>query len=479
MQTFYFYDLETSGVNPRDARIMQFAGQRTGLDLEPIGEPHNILIKMTDDVVPDPDAILITGITPQKTISEGTTEAEFLKIFHEEIATEGTTFVGYNTVRFDDEFMRYLNYRNFYDAYEWQWKNNRSKWDLLDLVRLTRALRPEGIEWPFDSKGAPTNRLELLTSVNGLDHANAHDALSDVYASIALAKLIRDKQPKLFAYLFELRHKSKVKELVEGGQPFVYASGKYSSEWEKTTIVSRIADTPESQGSLVYDLRFDPTEFIAMNQAELIASWQRRRDDPGPRLPVKGLKYNRCPAVAPLAVMDDESRNRLKIDLAKIRKHLKILQDSDLGDRCLAAAEKINELRSQQSGLFQEVSDVDARLYDGFIEEADKTKMSMVRAADMSTFNHHDVTFKDDRLNTLLPLYKARNFPHDLTDDERRAWEEFRTHRLLDGGEKSRIARFGKRLQELDATTKSDEKRYLLEELTLYAQSIVPVVSEE
>ena len=226
MQTFYFYDLETSGVNPRESRIMQFAGQRTGLDLEPIGEPHNILIKMTDDVLPDPEAILITGITPQKTIAEGVTEAEFLKVFHEEIATENTTFVGYNTVRFDDEFMRYLHYRNFYDAYEWQWKDNRSKWDLLDMVRLTRALRPEGIEWPVDTKGNPTNRLELLTSMNNLDHANAHDALSDVFASIALAKLIKSKQPKLFDYLYELRDKKKVKELVEQDQPVVYASGK-------------------------------------------------------------------------------------------------------------------------------------------------------------------------------------------------------------------------------------------------------------
>src|ERR1700741_3342223 len=160
--SFYFYDLETSGVNPREARIMQFAGQRIDMGLNPIGEPHNIIVRLTDDVVPDPDAILITGITPQQTITDGVTEAEFLKQFHEEVAVPGTIFVGFNTVRFDDEFMRYIQYRDFYDPYEWQYADGKSRWDLLDVVRMTRALRPEGIEWPVDSKGVATNRLETL-----------------------------------------------------------------------------------------------------------------------------------------------------------------------------------------------------------------------------------------------------------------------------------------------------------------------------
>src|SRR5262245_29811211 len=103
--SFFFYDLETSGFGPREARIMQFAGRRTDLELRPIGEPVNVLIKMTEDVLPDVDAVLLTGITPQTTIADGVTEAAFLRQFQDEIATPGTIFVGYNTVRFDDEFM--------------------------------------------------------------------------------------------------------------------------------------------------------------------------------------------------------------------------------------------------------------------------------------------------------------------------------------------------------------------------------------
>lgn len=268
-ETFFFYDLETSGINPREQRIMQFAGQRTDLSMNPIGDPFNILIKLTEDVLPDPDAILVTGITPQQTIDDGLTEVEFLKLFHKEITLPGTIFVGFNTVRFDDEFMRYLHYRNYYDAYQWHWQNGCSRWDLLDLTRMTRALRPENIMWPVDSEGKPTNRLELLTSINNLDHQNAHDALSDVRATISVAKMLNERQPRLFKYLLKMRDKNEVERLVKSGDRFVYSSGKYSGDFEKTTIAVYLADNPKS-GALVYDLRFDPTPWLNMPANQLV-----------------------------------------------------------------------------------------------------------------------------------------------------------------------------------------------------------------
>lgn len=304
---------------------MQFAGQRTDLCMKPIGEPVNMLIKLTDDTLPEPDAIMITGITPQQTKADGYTEAEFLKVFWEEVATPDTIFVGFNSVRFDDEFMRFLQYRNFYDAYAWQWQDGRGRWDILDVVRMTRALRPDGIEWPFDSEGRPANRLESLTKVNKLDHQNAHDALSDVLATIAVARLIYNKQQKLFEYLLSMRSKQKVAELVESNEPFVYSSGKYSSEFEKTTVAVRVTDSPGKQGSLVYDLRFDPDEYTNKTPEELVELWRWKKDRTEPRLPVKTLQYNRCPAVAPMGVLDDSSRERLKIDLDTIQTNLKKL----------------------------------------------------------------------------------------------------------------------------------------------------------
>lgn len=475
-KTFYFYDLETSGISAREARIMQFAGQRTDMDLKPIGEPHNLLIRMTDDVIPEPDAILITGITPQKTLQEGITEAEFLKIFTSEVATPETIFVGFNTVRFDDEFMRFLHYRNYYDAYEWQWKDDRSRWDLLDLARMTRALRPEGIKWPFDSSGKPSNRLELLTSINGLAHENAHDALSDVRASIDVARLIKAKQPKLFEYLLNMRHKKNVEKLAMSGQPFVYTSGKYAGEYEKTTVVATICQHPsQSGGALVFDLRHDPTVFADMDVEAIVEAWRRRSDEPGLRLPVKTLKYNRCPAIADLRVFDTASQERLGLTEKLYRDNFEKLGTVQeiLCKKVIKAVELLD--KKQQARLLEDEQDVDARLYENFISNEDKYQMSVLRAATTAELSNFQPEFKDQRLQLLLPLYKARSFPAALTDEDRAAWEKFRQRKLLGGGTSSRLAKFFGRLGELsERKDLNSEQRYLLEELQLYGQSIMP-----
>jgi exodeoxyribonuclease-1 len=474
--SFFFYDLETSGFNPREARIMQFAGQRTDLQLKPIGEPHNYLIRLSDDVLPDPDAVFITGITPQKTLSDGIHEAEFLKIFQEEIATPDTIFVGFNTIRFDDEFMRFLHYRNFYDPYEWQWQTGRSKWDLLDVVRLTRALRPDGIEWPLDPKGNPTNRLGLLTSLNRLEHENAHDALSDVYATIAVARMIRGKQPKLFDFLLGIRGKNDVSKLVMRGEPFVYTSGKYASEFEKTTVVGVLAEHPQGRGALVFDLRYDPEPFLKLDPSALAEAWRKRKDEPGARLPVKTLQYNRCPAVAPLSVLDKASQERLKLSPKTFMANFEKLQAvrDELARGVLQALELLDQ--KQQARLLEDEQEVDARLYEGFFSDPDRTKMSVVRAASPDELADLGESFSDARLNLLLPLYKARNYPKTLSDEERTTWDRFRERKLLGGGVSSRMAKFFERLGELDTRTDlSGEHRYLLEELQLYGQSIMPV----
>lgn len=471
-QTFFFYDLETSGINPREARVMQFAGRRTTLDLKPLGDPYNLMIKMTEDVLPEPEAVLLTGITPQQTISEGMSEAEFLKIFINEIATPETIFVGYNTIRFDDEFMRFTLWRNFYDAYEWQWKEGRSRWDLLDAVRMTRALRPDGIEWPCTSDGKPTNRLELITSLNGLGHEHAHDAMSDVDATISVAKLIMECQPKLFAYLLKMRDKKLVQMMVDNGRPFVYCSGRYSNEFEKTTLAVKIANHPNKTAALVYDLRYDPTNFLAMSEEQLFESWQWSKDKTdSQRLPVKTLQYNRCPAIAPLSVLDADSKDRLGIDESEIKRNFEALQsDPTFSNRIVGAASRMDKFRYESSDSTQQIAD--ARLYDGFLSSSDK--MSATKVTSQSV-GWDRLAFDDERLTQILPLYKARNFPKLLSVDEHEEWESFRREYLLGGEKDSRIAKYFTKLQVLASDQKLKEsKKYLLEELQLWGQSILP-----
>lgn len=466
-QTFFFYDLETSGFDPKRQRVMQFAGQRTDMDLNPIGEPVNILVRLSDEVLPDPGAVLITGITPQKTIEEGYSEAEFLQLLHDQVFTPGTIITGFNSVRFDDEFMRYTLYRNFYDPYEWQWQDGRSRWDMLDVVRMTRALRPDGIEWPVDDAGQPTNRLELLTAENGLDHANAHDALSDVVALIAVAKLIKTAQPKLFDYLLKARTKQEVAKLVnlDDPQPFVYSSGRYPKGTLHTTVAIPICPGATPGSVVVYDLRHDPTDWAAKSAEDLakirFAPYELRQMEGFVALPAKELAYNKCPTVAPLGVLDAATQQRIVLDIEVVKQNLAKLRKTDLAD-------KLHQVFGGER-KFAANKDVDAQLYDGFLDKKDGIHMRAVRGADANSLADFTPPFSDTRLENLLVRYKARNLPAALNEGDRAAWEAYRAERIA-----ADMPKFVAELQRLAASNKSEKDQFLLQELQLWAESIAP-----
>lgn len=444
-ETFFFYDFETSGLNPRADRVMQFAGQRTDMRLNPIGEPVNLLVKITDDVLPSPSAIVVTKITPQQTLMDGILEADFCRYIIEEIFTPGTIAVGYNTVRFDDEFMRALLWRNFYDAYEWEWKDGRSRWDLLDVVRLTRALRPEGINWPFTEDGKATNRLELLTKLNGLSHEHAHDALSDVYATIAVAKMIKEKQPKLFKYLLKMRNKNEIKRLVnlDNKQPFVYTSGRYSSEVNKTTVAFPLT-SGRNGNVLVYDLRY--------NLEDLLAEPERESYFPV----VKELCFNKCPAVALMSVLNEgDGWNKIGLSREIVNRNLEIL---------LKHPEFAEQMREEVENRpeFPKAIEPEMALYDGFLNDLDRVKVAAVRNAEPNKLADFHPEFVDERLPGLLLHYKGRNYPEVLSESEAVQYEIYRRERL-----ERQAPKF---LAELERVYHQDE--YIGEELKLYFESL-------
>ena len=438
-RNFFFYDLETSGLNPREDRIMQFAGQRTDLDLNPVGDPVNLLVKLPDDTLPSPGAIAVTKITPQMTQKDGLTEAELCRYLTDEIFTPGTCVLGFNSVRFDDEFMRHLFWRNFYDPYEWQWRDGRSRWDILDLVRLTRALRPEGINWPVQD-GKKTNRLELITKLNHIEHEHAHDALADVCATIAVAKLIKEKQPDLFNYLFKMRDKKKVQNLInlENPKPFVYACGQYSSEFDKTSVAFPVA--PSKNGNVyVWDLRFEPEEVTFPK--------------------IKELKYNHCPAVAPITVLDkDNGWQKIGLDKEIIEKNLQSLVENRA---------KIDEYLNQDEKEFPKPIDPESALYDGFLDDRDRNLCGLVRTADKNHLADFHPEFIDERLDPLLLHYKAKNFPESLSESEQKSWEEYRLARL-----NRQAGPFMKQLEELKS--RPSVSSFIIEELLLWYQSLAP-----
>jgi len=470
-KTFFFYDLETSGLSARDDRVMQFAGIRTSLELEPIGEPFNLLVKLNDDTLPSPDALMVTGITPQQTVADGYTEAEFAKLLVDEVFIEDTIAVGFNNIRFDDEFVRHLLWRTFYDPYEWSWKDGRSRWDLLDVVRMTRALRPEGIEWPMVD-GKPSNRLELLAQVNKIDHLKAHDALSDVEALIAVTRLIKAAQPQLYGYMLTMRDKNEIKKLVnlEDKQPFVYVSGRFDADFHKATVAFPLT-TGRNSSVVVYDLRHDPTPYLNMSVKELAkifyAPWEERKKDGYQALPVKELQYNRAPAAAPLGVLSQsDGWNRIGMTEELVSRHRTILLSHP------SFAENIRSLIEDRPEYAVSL-DPEAQLYDGFLPGQDSLHLAKVRHSSASQLADLHPEFRDERLAPLLLHYKARNFPTSLAQEEVPAWEEWRAARL-----RRQLPDFAQRLHDLSQKVTDQDKQFILQEVQLWAESIVPIDDE-
>ena len=478
MQTILWHDYETFGADPQKDRPCQFAAIRTDNDLNIIGEPVTLYCKPTDDMLPVPEACFITGITPQLANEHGVCEAEFIKRIHDEMAQPGTCVAGYNSIRFDDEVTRNTLYRNFYDPYAREWQNGNSRWDVIDMVRLAYALRPEGINWPKKEDGSPSFRLEELTRANGISHEAAHDAMSDVYATIAIAKLIKEKQPKLYEYVFTHRTKQQIAPLLDthSMKPIFHVSSRFPATLGCCALVVPIAAHPtNSNAVIVYDLRTSPSELKDLTV-------QRIKDrvfvaasdlpEGTHRIPLKAVHINKCPVLAPSAMLKSLSAERLasfKLNGDELRENLKTLREIE------GISQKITDVFSDAE--FEAKTDPDLMIYSGgFFSANDKKTMGRVRSASIIELAEEEFVFDDTRLPEMLFRYKARNYRETLTSEEQERWERFRYQRLTDTNLSSiSFQQYFDCLEALANDTSTSANRLsIIEDLKYYGESIIP-----
>ncbi|OEY67853.1 exodeoxyribonuclease I [Marinobacter sp. X15-166B] len=480
MRSFYWHDYETFGVDPVHDRPSQFAGVRTDLDLNIIDDPLVIYCQPSDDYLPSPEACLITGITPQKALADGFPEAEFIAQINDAFSQPGTCVVGYNNLRFDDEVTRHTLYRNLRDPYGREWQNGNSRWDIIDMVRLTYALRPEGIVWPKKADGSPSFKLEELTAANGIAHESAHDALSDVKATIALAKLIKDKQPKLFDFVLQQKDKHSARQMLDtvNMKPVFHVSAKYPATRGCSALVAPVAEHPTNKNLvIVYDLREDPGELLTATPEQIHARVFTRQADLEEgvsRFPLKGVQLNKCPVLAPatmLTTLTPERLAELELHGDTLRHNLARLKSApDLAARIAAAFDQPRD---------SDLTDPDEQLYaGGFISKTDRDTLNWVLQQPVDTLGEQDVRFNDERLPELLFRYRARNYPHTLSSEEAERWETFRSQRLMTPKKGWRsLEAFGQELQRLASDPAlTPQKLQILEELHLYGESLVPYI---
>jgi exodeoxyribonuclease-1 len=470
--SFLWHDYETFGAQARRDRPAQFAAIRTDAELNEIGEPVMLYCQPAPDFLPDPQSCLITGITPQVCLERGIPEYQFAARIEQEFAHTGTIGVGYNTIRFDDEITRFMFWRNLIDPYAREWQNNCGRWDILDMVRTTYALRPEGITWPINDQGKPSFRLEHLTAANGLSHEAAHDALSDVRATIALARLIRERQPKLFDFCLSLRKKERV--AAEIGlpvkKPFLHVSGMIPVERGCITAVWPLAPHPQNKNEvIVWDLHYDPSELFLLDAASIRQRMFSKSDDLPEgltRLPIKSIHLNKSPIViGNLKTLSAERASHWGLDMQQIQAHAEL---ASAGPDLTAIWDEIFS-RSAERGV-----DVDEDLYGGFVGNNDRRILNDLREMTSDQLKQASPSFQDMRLEELLFRYRARNFPDSLNAEEREHWLQHRTGRLLEGAANAlTVQAFFDRIDQLsEAASERDEE--ILGALYDYAEQITP-----
>jgi len=472
-RSFYWHDYETWGADPRKDRACQFAGLRTDEDLTPIGDPLVLYCRPATDLLPQPDACLITGITPSIAERTGIVEAELAARIYDELARPGTCGVGFNSLRFDDEVSRNLFYRNFLDPYAREWQNGNSRWDLIDALRLAHALRPDGIQWAQRDDGVTSFRLEHLTAANGIEHGQAHDALADVRATIALARLLKQAQPRLFAFALTLRAKHKVEALIDKGVPLLHVSARYPAQQGCIAPVLPVARHPTNKNSvIVFDLRQDPRILADLSVEEI----QRRLftatadlPDGVERVPLKGVGINRSPMLAPMGTLEAAAAERWAIDPRVVEEHAASLRAIP------GLAKKIQQVHGGR--VFESQSDPDLMIYSGgFFSDRDRRAMQTVRETSAEDLATAAFRFDDARLPEMLFRYRARNWPETLSADELEEWDAFRLQRLTeaDGGGSIQLDGYQERIMALREEIGDDsEKARVLDDLEAWAERVM------
>jgi len=426
METFFWHDYETFGVNPAWDRPAQLAGIRTDMDLNIIGKPIIKYCKLPNDYLPQFEACLVNGLTPQITLQKGVTEAKFAEIINNELSQPGTCTIGYNNISFDDEFTRNILYRNFYNPFDYLGVEGNSRWDLIDVVRLVCALRPEGINWLEKDGGGLSTKLEDMTKANGIKH-DAHDALSDVKATIDLARLIKSKHPKLFEYAYEHRTKEAALKLLNISRgkispkvtPLIHISSRYSSKKNCIAVVAPIGIDHQRKTSIILaNLMEDPEPLLTLSIKELRKkTFNCKKGEK--RAPIQIVNTNKCPIFVDLKALRKKDAERLNIDIDLCFKNFELLRGSkDLG----MVAGQVYRMS------YTEHYDPELLIYDKFLDDSDKSRLEDFRESTPEEFTN--IQFNDDRMSNLIPRYKARNYPGKLLDDEIDSWEKYRWNKL-------------------------------------------------
>ena len=474
---FVFYDYETTGIDPAMDRPIQFAACRATSDFQAIDQ-HEFKCKLAGDVIPSPGATLVHGLSPVPLQREGVTEREFAQRINDVFCDSPQIIMGYNTASFDDPFTQHLLYRNFYDPYQWQYADGNKRYDLIVAIRAAYLFANDVITWP-ERDHQISMKLEDLAPANGIEHLQAHDALGDTLATRDLAAQLAAGAPDLWQECLSMSDKKvvqqRIRDAMEGHGALVMIDALFGRERGYAGLVYPIGANPNNPNEIwCIDLGMDlaPLAELSIEELRTYLYLPKSEREPGmPRVPFKRIRTNRACALFPLEKL---AQHPQALEIAGIkREHFKAQRDwcrlqPNSHWMGIAEALLVNE--------FPPSNWADAQLFDGMFSRNDGAKLRQVRTSEPVDLMADAPSFDDPRLNAMLPLYLARNFPEHLGPRARREWTKYCSARWQ-GTIKGRgmtLARYTDEMHEMAGRELSEAQQQLLFELETWVQREAP-----
>ena len=437
---YVFYDYETFSSSVKGA-VSQFAAIRTDSRFR-ILEKTDIFCQCAQDTLIEPEACFITGITPVDTLS-GMTEYEFAHYINELfLAKKNTYIVGYNNNFFDDEVTRNMLYRNGVDPYAWAWKGFNKRLDVLPLVRLVAALRPGVLVIPevddVDDSGRVVGKkvsfkLEHLSAANGIVHENAHNALSDVEALIAILDIISTKAPDLFTAYLNNSDKKAVTSFVQSNDTFGFSHFRFGRK-SLYAAPARLMGEIKDGKYLSWDLRVSPEPYLASSDDELRAMLSMTRSE---RVEAGfpethgflTFKVNGLPALFDKELLTNEIRQKLGFDDGALAANEQMLADNDAFINRMTAI-----YRDTQYAPIPDDTDLNLYCSDngGFFTQEESLWITEFRRASSWAERLAFWATLDEcsRLKLIFFRVIGRNSPESFYGEFKEAWEMYVSARL-------------------------------------------------
>lgn len=444
-KTYLFYDLETTGINKCFDQVLQFAAIRTDLELNEL-ERHEIMIKLNPDVIPSPEAVVVHEISIED-MQQGELELTAVEKIHALLNTPGTISCGYNTLKFDDEFLRFSFHKNLLPPYNHQWANDCGRMDIYPVAMLYYLYKNDIIQWP-EIDGNVSLKLENLNKANHLAIGHAHTAIVDVEATVALAKLFfKDKKmwDYVMAYFDKHQDTARIKTLataLQTGKDIhqigLFVGGAGAVDFYQYPALS-LGQHNHYKNQILW-LRLDRPELSQTtvdNVPEMTWVAKKKLGDLGFLLPFSGRHIRH---------LNETRQKQCKENLAWLEAHPAIF----------------NEIKSyHREYKYPDVPniDVDASLYQsGFLTPAEQALSARFHQAKPSEKMAIAREFKNPSLREMAIRLVGRNYPDYLDEKGKKAFSE-RLHNIYykDTNEAPIDYRSGRQLTAPVALAKIDE----------------------